>query len=78
MNKVKFYRLQQGYLLKDLAGMTGLSMGHLSRIENGSKQPSKSTMESIARSLGRTVPEVFYAGTDDKAENLTVGAAANG
>lgn len=64
--------------MKDLAEMTGLSIGHLSRIENGSKQPSKSTMESIARSLGHTVPEVFYAGTDGKAEKVTRGAAANG
>ena len=36
-------------------------MGHLSHIENGNKQPSKSAMESIALAVGSTVPEVFYS-----------------
>lgn len=48
MNKVKYYRLISGLLLKDLSEKTGLSVGHLSHIENGNKQPSKSAMESIA------------------------------
>ena len=47
MNKVKYYRLISGLLLKDLSEKTGLSVGHLSHIENGNKQPSKSAMESI-------------------------------
>mgnify|MGYP002552175311 CR=1 FL=1 len=45
MNKVKYYRLISGLLLKDLSEKTGLSVGHLSHIENGNKQPSKSAME---------------------------------
>lgn len=61
MNKVRYYRLKSKMLLKDLAEKTGLSVGHLSHIEKGNKQPSKSAMESIAHSLGRTVPDVFYA-----------------
>lgn len=40
MNKVKYYRLISGLLLKDLSEKTGLSVGHLSHIENGNKQPS--------------------------------------
>lgn len=44
MNKVKYYRLISGLLLKDLSEKTGLSVGHLSHIENGNKQPSKSAM----------------------------------
>lgn len=60
MNKVKYYRLISGLLLKDLSEKTGLSVGHLSHIENGNKQPSKSAMESIALAVGSTVPEVFY------------------
>lgn len=59
-NKIKFYRLTQGLQLKVLAADTGLSQGHLSHLENGDKQPSKATMESIAKALNRTVPEVFY------------------
>lgn len=42
MNKVKYYRLISGLLLKDLSEKTGLSVGHLSHIENGNKQPSTS------------------------------------
>ena len=57
MNKVKYYRLISGLLLKDLSEKTGLSVGHLSHIENGNKQPSKSAMESIA--LRRQVPLWF-------------------
>lgn len=60
MNKVKYYRLISGLLLKDLSEKTGLSVGHLSHIENGNKQPSKSAMEAIAFAVGSTVPEVFY------------------
>ena len=55
MNKVKYYRLISGLLLKDLSEKTGLSVGHLSHIENGNKQPSKSAMESIALAVGSTV-----------------------
>ncbi len=59
-NKIKFHRLTQGLQLKVLASDTGLSLGHLSHLENGGKQPSKATMEKIAAALNRTVPEVFY------------------
>lgn len=45
MNKVKYYRLISGLLLKDLSEKTGLSVGHLSHIENGNKQPSKAGAE---------------------------------
>lgn len=58
MNKVKYYRLISGLLLKDLSEKTELSVGHLSHIENGNKQPSKSAMESIA--LAVTVKRIAY------------------
>ena len=38
MNKVKYYRLISGLLLKDLSEKTGLSVGHLSHIENGNTE----------------------------------------
>ena len=61
MNKIKFYRIMKGIPQKSLALTTGLSIGHLSHLENGDKQPSKSTMEAIADALQLTVPEVFYS-----------------
>ena len=59
MNKVKYYRLISGLLLKDLSEKTGLSVGHLSHIENGNKQPSKSAMESIALSVLRGIWKTY-------------------
>lgn len=80
MNKVKYYRLISGLLLKDLAEKTGLSVGHLSHIENGNKQPSKSAMEAIASAVGSTVPEVFYAPltAEEKEEMEHLGDIENG
>lgn len=77
MNKIKYYRLTSGLLLKDLAEKTGLSVGHLSHIENGSKQPSKAAMEAIANSLGHTVPEVFYAPVTEEEQAVMEKYAAN-
>jgi putative transcriptional regulator len=68
MNKIKFYRVQKGLQLKDIAVATRLTIGHLSHLENGSRIPSKTAMEAIAEALGQTVPEVFYpseAGSED-------------
>lgn len=80
MNKVRYYRVLSNLLLKDLSVKTGLSVGHLSHIENGSKQPSKSAMEAIATAVGHTVPEVFYTEitTAEQAEIEKLGAVANG
>ena len=61
MNKIKYFRIMQGLQLKDLVIATGLSMGHLSHLENGNRQPSKETMEAVAEALNKTVPEVFYS-----------------
>lgn len=52
MNKVKYYRLISGLLLKDLSEKTGLSVGHLSHIENGNKQPSTDTTQAIMAQNG--------------------------
>lgn len=64
MNKIRYYRQEQGLQLRDLVEATGLSMGHLSHLENGNKEPSKAAMELIAEALKKTVPEVFYPGDD--------------
>lgn len=80
MNKVRYYRVKGNLLLKDLSEKTGLSVGHLSHIENGSKQPSKSAMESIANAVGRTVPEVFYEPltATEESEIEKLGSLVNG
>lgn len=60
-NKIKFYRITQGLKLISLANAVGVSLGHCSHLENGSKQPSKLTMERIAAALNRSVQDVFYS-----------------
>lgn len=80
MNKVRYYRVKGNLLLKDLSEKTGLSVGHLSHIENGSKQPSKSAMEAIANAVGHTVPEVFYEPltATEESEIEKLGSLVNG
>lgn len=69
MNKIKTFREENNLTLealskriKELSGDgEGISVGHLSHLENGSRaNPSKETMEKIAKALGRTVVDVFF------------------
>jgi len=60
MNRIRYYRLAQGLLQKDLAKAVGVSNGHLSHLERGTRNPSTATMALIAEALGKTVSEVFY------------------
>ena len=68
MNKIKYYRVQQQLQLKDLAIATGLSMGHISHLENSGRLPSVASMEAITKALNRTVPEVFYPNEDESSD----------
>lgn len=60
MNKIKYFRIVQGLQLKDLAMAAKVTIGHVSHLENGTREPSKAAMEAIAAALSKTVPEVFY------------------
>lgn len=61
-NKIKQYRLEQKMTLKILAGKAGISAGYLCHLEKGTRvNPSTKLMENIARELGKTVSEVFFA-----------------
>ena len=71
MNKIRFYRVQRGLQLKDMAIATGLSIGHLSHLENGGREPSKAAMEDIAKFLGQTVPDVFYPSDTESPDTCT-------
>jgi len=60
VSKLKYLRIKSGMTLEELSVKTSLTIGHLSHLENGSRNPSKETMETLAEALGETVPEVFY------------------
>lgn len=73
MNKIKYFRIMTNLTLEDVSKQTNLSTGHISHLENGSREnPSKETMEKVAAALGKTVPEVFYTElTEEEAQELT-------
>lgn len=60
MNKIRFYREQKGLQLEDVAAVTQLSVGFLSHLEHGDRNPSVKTMKAIAQTLEQTVQEVFF------------------
>jgi len=45
-------RLEQGKTLREVAGATGVSIGHLSEVERGRKEPSSEVLSAIFRALG--------------------------
>lgn len=61
MNKIRYYREQKGYSMKEFASMVGISVGHLCHLEKETKLPSRTSMELIAYALDMEVPEIFYS-----------------
>lgn len=49
--EVRAFRKQQGMTVADLARATGLSIGMLSKIENGNTSPSLTTLQALAHAL---------------------------
>ena len=60
--KIKYYRNLKNLTLKDLAKLTGLSIGYLAHLEIGSrKNPSITAMCTIANVLDASVEEIFFS-----------------
>lgn len=57
---VRAIREALGIRLSDLATRAGLSVGYLSNIEAGRKQPADAVATSIARELGVTTDAITY------------------
>lgn len=61
-NKMQQIRKEKGITLTSMAEKTGISIGYLSHLENGSRRnPSFEKMDKIAKVLGKPVSEVFFA-----------------
>ena len=58
-HEVRAYRKKLGITGADLASATGISLGMLSKIENGNTSPSLTTLQSLARALGVPVTAFF-------------------
>ncbi|MEM1149017.1 MAG: XRE family transcriptional regulator [Pseudomonadota bacterium] len=57
--EVRAYRHQQSLTVADLAEKTGLSIGMLSKIENGNTSASLTTLQTIASALSVPITSLF-------------------
>ncbi|MDP4032827.1 MAG: helix-turn-helix domain-containing protein [Pseudorhodobacter sp.] len=53
--EVRAFRRQQGMTVADLAGVTGLSIGMLSKIENGITSPSLTTLQILSHAFSTPI-----------------------
>ena len=59
-NNIKEIREKKGIKQRELAELTGLSVGYICHLEKGSrKNPSYNTMVSIANALNENITKVF-------------------
>ena len=57
--EVRSHRLKQSMTVADLAERTGLSIGMLSKIENGNTSPSLTTIQMLANALSLPITAFF-------------------
>lgn len=58
-HEVRAYRKKLGITVSDLASATGISLGMLSKIENGNISPSLTTLQALSRALGVPLTAFF-------------------
>ena len=58
-HEVRTLRKKLGITGSDLANATGISLGMLSKIENGNTSPSLTTLQALAKALGVSVTAFF-------------------
>ncbi|MDX3924266.1 MAG: XRE family transcriptional regulator [Shinella sp.] len=72
-HEVRAYRKKLGLTVTDLSAATGMSVGMLSKIENGNISPSLTTLQSLSRALG--VPlTAFFRGFEEPRNAIFVKA----
>lgn len=65
--EVRAFRRQQGLTVADLAGITGLSIGMLSKIENGNTSPSLTTLQVLSHAFSVPIT-AFFKGYEERRE----------
>ncbi|MBN9672063.1 helix-turn-helix domain-containing protein [Roseibium aggregatum] len=58
-HEVRAFRKKLGITVADLASATGISVGMLSKLENGMTSPSLTTLQAVARALGVPLTDLF-------------------
>jgi transcriptional regulator with XRE-family HTH domain len=74
--EVRAYRHQQKMTVADLAAVTGLSIGMLSKIENGATSPSLTTLQALAHAFSTPVTS-FFRRFEERREVTHVRAGAH-
>lgn len=65
-HEVRAYRKKLGITVADLAATTNLSIGMLSKIENGMTSPSLTTLQSLSHALGVPLTAFFRRFEEDR------------
>jgi transcriptional regulator with XRE-family HTH domain len=55
---IRAYRLRRNLTLAQLSELSGVSVGHLSRLENGTRTPTVRLLLQLARALGVSIGEL--------------------
>ncbi|MFC0220412.1 helix-turn-helix domain-containing protein [Pseudochelatococcus lubricantis] len=75
-HEVRAYRKKLGLTVTDLAAATGMSVGMLSKIENGNISPSLTTLQVLSKALG--VPLTAFFRRFEEPRNATFVKAGEG
>lgn len=60
-NNLRKIRKSKNLTIQELAELSGVSMGYISHLENGSRQnPSREVMEKIAEILEESIAKIFF------------------
>lgn len=65
-HEVRAFRKKLGITVADLAAATNISLGMLSKIENGNTSPSLTTLQSLSRALGVPVTAFMRRFEEDR------------
>lgn len=67
---VRTYRKKLGITVADLAAATGMSVGMLSKIENGNISPSLTTLQALSKALGMPITAFFRGFEEPKSASF--------
>ena len=67
--EIRAFRKQQGITVADLSKLTDLSIGMLSKIENGNTSPSLTTLQTLANALSVPLTS-FFRGYEENREAI--------
>jgi transcriptional regulator with XRE-family HTH domain len=67
MTKLRAWRMERNWTLNEISGLSGYSIGMLSRAERGQRELSAEAKVTIARRLGADVRDLFDVPATDRA-----------